>query len=156
MLAYYQLDSWEQIPAKFGSEFYQFHSRKYISNCPLPKWRPFCPGGWNNWWNSDLRGLPSGRPSLRLLLGWPGRIGRTHTRHRDSVVQFLGGLASNWTSGAQTLGPIATKSKNILWEKSILCRKNICRVKNVCEEKCLSIMIPASFRSLCMLMRLVC
>ena len=45
MLAYCQLDSWEQISAKFESEFYHFHSRKCIWNCRLPKWRPFCSGG---------------------------------------------------------------------------------------------------------------
>ena len=27
MLCYFQLDSWEQIPLKFESEFYHFHSR---------------------------------------------------------------------------------------------------------------------------------
>ena len=41
MQAYCQLDSWEHI----SPEFYHFHSRKYIWNCRLPKWRPFCPGG---------------------------------------------------------------------------------------------------------------
>ena len=45
MLAYCQLDSWEQISVKLESEFYHFHSRKCIWNCRLPKWRPFCPGG---------------------------------------------------------------------------------------------------------------
>ena len=44
MLAYCQLDSWEQISVKFESEFYHFHSRKCIWNCHLPKWWPFCPG----------------------------------------------------------------------------------------------------------------
>ena len=44
VLAYCQLDSWEQISVKFESEFYHFHSRKCIWNCRLPKWRPFCPG----------------------------------------------------------------------------------------------------------------
>ena len=45
MLAYCQLDSWKQIPVKFESEFYHFHSWKYIWNCRLSKWRPFDPGG---------------------------------------------------------------------------------------------------------------
>ena len=45
MLAYCQLDSWEQISVKFELEFYHFHSRKYVWICCLPKWRPFCPGG---------------------------------------------------------------------------------------------------------------
>ena len=46
MLAYCQLDSWEQISVKFEFEFYRFHSRKCIWNCRLPRWRPFCPGRW--------------------------------------------------------------------------------------------------------------
>ena len=41
ILAYCQLDSWEQISLKFEFEFYSFHTRK----CRLPKWRPFCPWG---------------------------------------------------------------------------------------------------------------
>ena len=45
MLAYCQLDSWEQISVKFESEFHHFHSRKCIWNCGLSKWQPFCPGG---------------------------------------------------------------------------------------------------------------
>ena len=45
MLAYCQLDSWEQILVKFKSEFYHFHSRKYIWMCRLPKCGPLCPGG---------------------------------------------------------------------------------------------------------------
>ena len=44
MLAYCQLDSWEQISVKFESEFYHFRSRKCIWKCCLPKWLPFCPG----------------------------------------------------------------------------------------------------------------
>ena len=44
MLAYCQLDSWEQISVKFESELYHFHSIKSISKCCLPKWRPFCLG----------------------------------------------------------------------------------------------------------------
>ena len=43
MLAYCQLDSWEQISVKFESEFYHFQSRKFISKCRLPKWQPFFP-----------------------------------------------------------------------------------------------------------------
>ena len=45
MLAYCQLDSWEQISVKLEWEFFHFHSRKCIGNCRLPKWRPLCPGG---------------------------------------------------------------------------------------------------------------
>ena len=45
MLAYCQLDSWEQISLKFESEFYHFHSRKCIWNSGLSKWQPFCPMG---------------------------------------------------------------------------------------------------------------
>ena len=45
MLAYCQLDTWEQISVKFESELYHFHSRKCIWKCRLPKWQPFCPGG---------------------------------------------------------------------------------------------------------------
>ena len=44
MMAYCQLDSWEQSSAKFESELYDFHSRKCILTHRLPKWRPFCPG----------------------------------------------------------------------------------------------------------------
>ena len=43
VLVYYQLDSWEQLSAKFESEFYHFHSRKCFWNSRLPKWRPFWP-----------------------------------------------------------------------------------------------------------------
>ena len=45
MVAYCELDSWEQFSVKFESEFYHFHSRNCIWNCRLPIWRPFCPGG---------------------------------------------------------------------------------------------------------------
>ena len=52
MLAYFQLDTWEQVSVKFQSEFYHFqsefyhfHSRKCIWKCRLPKWWPFCRGG---------------------------------------------------------------------------------------------------------------
>ena len=38
MLAYCQLDPWEQIPVKFESEFYHFNSRKLIWKCHLLKW----------------------------------------------------------------------------------------------------------------------
>ena len=44
MLAYYQLDSWEQISVQFESEFYHFNSRKCLKICRRSKWRPFCPG----------------------------------------------------------------------------------------------------------------
>ena len=43
MLAYFQLHFCKQISVKLEPEFYHFHSRKCISNCHLPKWRPFCP-----------------------------------------------------------------------------------------------------------------
>ena len=33
MLAYWQLDSWEQVSVKFKSEFCHFHSRKFIWKC---------------------------------------------------------------------------------------------------------------------------
>ena len=45
VLPYCQLNPWERISVKFKSEFYHFHSRKFIWKCRLPKWRPFCPGG---------------------------------------------------------------------------------------------------------------
>ena len=41
MLACCQLDTWEQISAKFESKFYHFHSRK----CRLQTWRPIFWGG---------------------------------------------------------------------------------------------------------------
>ena len=44
MLAYCQLDCWEQISVKFVSQFHQFRSRKCIWTCRLPIWQPFCPG----------------------------------------------------------------------------------------------------------------
>ena len=47
MLAYCELDSWEQISVKFESEFYHFHSKTCIWKSRLPKWRPFCPGEMN-------------------------------------------------------------------------------------------------------------
>ena len=40
-LVYWQLDYWEQISVKFESEFYHFHSGKFIWTCRLPQWRPF-------------------------------------------------------------------------------------------------------------------
>ena len=46
MLSYCQLDSWEQISLNLKLEFYNFHSRKCIWNCRLPKWWPFCPQWW--------------------------------------------------------------------------------------------------------------
>ena len=45
MLLCCQLDSWDQISVKFEFEFCHFHSRTCILNCRLPKWRPFCPVG---------------------------------------------------------------------------------------------------------------
>ena len=47
ILAYCQLDSWEQISVKFQSEYCHLHSRKCFWKCRLPKWWPFCPAG--NW-----------------------------------------------------------------------------------------------------------
>ena len=46
MLGYCQLDSCEQNSVKFEFELYNFHSRKCIWKCCLPKWQPFCPGGY--------------------------------------------------------------------------------------------------------------
>ena len=43
MLAYCQLDSWEQISVK--SKFCHVHSRKFDWKWRLPKWRTFCPVG---------------------------------------------------------------------------------------------------------------
>ena len=55
VLAYCQLESWEQISVKFESEYYYFHSRICILNCHLLKWRPFCPrGGCVKWWTCGL------------------------------------------------------------------------------------------------------
>ena len=56
MMFFCQLDSQEQISVKFKLEFYHFHSRKCISKCRLPKWRPFCPGG------DELNIIQSGGP----------------------------------------------------------------------------------------------
>ena len=39
MLPYCLLNSWEQTPVKFKSEFYNFHSRKFIWKSRRPKWR---------------------------------------------------------------------------------------------------------------------
>ena len=47
MLAYCQLDSWEQISVKFELALYHSHSRKCIWKCRLPKQRPCCPVGEN-------------------------------------------------------------------------------------------------------------
>ena len=43
--AYYQLDSWELISVKFGSNVYHLRSWKSIWNGRLPKLRPFCLEG---------------------------------------------------------------------------------------------------------------
>ena len=67
MLAYCQLDSREQISVKFGSEFFHFHSRKFIWKCRLPKTPPFCPK-----WN-DLMPLTiqrQRRAYRRLVYNW--------------------------------------------------------------------------------------
>ena len=45
MLAYCQLDSWEQILGNSNRNSINFIQEKYIWNCRLPKWQPFCPGG---------------------------------------------------------------------------------------------------------------
>ena len=52
VLAYCQMDCWEQISVKFEFEFCHFHSRKCIWNCHLPIWWPFCPGGDELIWSS--------------------------------------------------------------------------------------------------------
>ena len=44
MLAYFQLDSWEQNSVKYEWELCNFHSGKCIWKY-LPEWLPFCPGG---------------------------------------------------------------------------------------------------------------
>ena len=51
MLAYCQLDIWEQISLKSSLKFIYFHSRKCDSKCCLPNWQLFCPGGdeWIHW-----------------------------------------------------------------------------------------------------------
>ena len=69
MLAYCQLDSWEQISVKFQSEFYHFHSRKCIWKCCLPEWRPFSP---------LLTGLSQFRESL---MSWV-RLVRAHAEKK--------------------------------------------------------------------------
>ena len=45
MLAFCQLDFWEQISVKFEWEFFHFNSRKCFWNYHLSKWQPFFPGG---------------------------------------------------------------------------------------------------------------
>ena len=52
VLAHCQLDSSEQLSVK--SELYHCHSRKYIWNCRLPKWWPFCPRGRRVKWYLDI------------------------------------------------------------------------------------------------------
>ena len=37
--------NWEEVAVKDESEFYHFHTTKYIWKCRLPKWRPFCQWG---------------------------------------------------------------------------------------------------------------
>ena len=44
MLAYCQLDPWEQISVKFESKYKTFHSEECIWKCRLWNWRTFCPG----------------------------------------------------------------------------------------------------------------
>ena len=58
MLAYCQLDSWERISVTFESEFYHFHSRICIWKSRLPKWRPCCPGGGDEFIYVSKRGGP--------------------------------------------------------------------------------------------------
>ena len=48
MLAYCQLDSWEQISGRFEPELYHFlwkRLKECIWNCRLPKWQTFFTGG---------------------------------------------------------------------------------------------------------------
>ena len=40
----FELDSKESVSITLLSKFKDFHSRKFISKCHLPKSRPFCPG----------------------------------------------------------------------------------------------------------------
>ena len=65
MLAYCQLDSWEQISVKF-----EFHSRKFIWKCRLPKWRPFCSGVWVGgiWVNNISLQCPWSNPVRYTLM----------------------------------------------------------------------------------------
>ena len=60
MLAYCQLDAWEQISVKIESQFYHFNSRKCIWHFRLPKWWLFCPGGdeLNNIWHKGVLSKP--------------------------------------------------------------------------------------------------
>ena len=58
VLAYCQLDSWEQISVKFESKFYHFHSRKCIWNCRLQKMAAILSrGSWVN--NSNSIPIPT-------------------------------------------------------------------------------------------------
>ena len=65
MLAYCQLDSWEQISVKFEAEFYYFHSGKLNSKCRLPEWWPLDRGG-------ELNGIMIGISFHGLLCQWFG------------------------------------------------------------------------------------
>ena len=44
MLAYCQLDSWEQVSVKFESKFYQYSFKKMHLKLSSAKWQWFCPG----------------------------------------------------------------------------------------------------------------
>ena len=63
IMAYCQLNSWEQISVIFESEFYNFHSTKCIWKCRLQRWQLFCPGGdvlsrhCKCAWNDDVKSM---------------------------------------------------------------------------------------------------
>ena len=62
------------------SEFYHFHSRKYIWKCCLPKWQPFHLGGGRSWWrtaNSRDRISPVGGTTSEGRRGGTGTTGGT-------------------------------------------------------------------------------
>ena len=54
MLAYCQLDSWEQISVKFESEFCHIHSRKLIWKCCLPLSAILSRGRWVNGYHANV------------------------------------------------------------------------------------------------------
>ena len=68
MLVYCWLDYWPQVSVKFESEFYHFHSRRYIWKCCLLNWRPFCPGGDELIYTHDRSFTYGVRPSAGTLL----------------------------------------------------------------------------------------
>ena len=64
----------EWISVKIKSEFYYFHSRKWLWKCRLPKWLPFCPGGDEFWCLRLWLGTNGLNSSLGTSVGW-GRYG---------------------------------------------------------------------------------